>query len=139
MGKVEEFWQSYLAACPATASEQAAGQKAYVAERLGDNPQLADELAQLILEGVKTATCSALWEWEAEGNPLICLWSASGFGWCIPSKKERPSSCPGASDSTASAERTARRPLCFTVSIGSFLLYAMFDSIKGGLGAVRDL
>ena len=66
MGKIEEFWQSYLAACP----DGEAGQKAYVAERLGDNPELADELAQLIVEGVKTATCSALWEWEAEGNPI---------------------------------------------------------------------
>lgn len=66
MGKIEQFWQSYLAACPG----EAAGQAAYVAEQLGDNPRLANELGQLILQGVKTATCSALWEWEAEGNPL---------------------------------------------------------------------
>ena len=31
---------------------------------------MADELGALIVSGVKTATCSALWEWEAEGNPL---------------------------------------------------------------------
>jgi uncharacterized protein YhfF len=24
----------------------------------------------LIFRGIKTATCSALWEWEAEGNPI---------------------------------------------------------------------
>ena len=27
---------------------------------------MADKLGALILKGVKTATCSALWEWEAE-------------------------------------------------------------------------
>lgn len=64
--KIEQFWQAYLAACP----DEAAGQAQYVAEQFGDNPRLADELGQLILQGVKTATCSALWEWEAEGSPL---------------------------------------------------------------------
>ncbi|MCG8365225.1 MAG: ASCH domain-containing protein [Pseudanabaenales cyanobacterium] len=29
-----------------------------------------NELGRLVLDGVKTATCSALWEWEAEGSPL---------------------------------------------------------------------
>lgn len=31
---------------------------------------MADELGALIVQGTKTATCSALWEWEAEGNPV---------------------------------------------------------------------
>jgi uncharacterized protein YhfF len=31
---------------------------------------MADELGALIAQGVKTATCSSLWEWEAEGNPI---------------------------------------------------------------------
>lgn len=66
MEEIEQFWQSYLAACP----EETAGQATYVAEPFGDNAQLADELGQLIVQGVKTATCSALWEWEAEGSPL---------------------------------------------------------------------
>ncbi len=38
--------------------------------QFGDHPQLADQLVQLVLAGIKTATCSALWEWEAEGSPL---------------------------------------------------------------------
>jgi len=41
-----------------------------VAEVWGDSPRLADELGTLILNGVKTATCSALWEYEAEDEPL---------------------------------------------------------------------
>ncbi len=36
----------------------------------GDNPAMADELLNLVLNGIKTATCSALQEYEAEGKPL---------------------------------------------------------------------
>lgn len=64
--KVERFWQTYLASRPDAATAPAR----YVAEQFGDSPQLADELARLIVQGVKTATCSALWEWQAEGSPL---------------------------------------------------------------------
>ena len=31
---------------------------------------MADELGALIVQGTKTATCSALWEWESEGNSI---------------------------------------------------------------------
>lgn len=68
MDEIEQFWQAYLAAGPADSAGPAALD--YVAEPFGDNPQLADELGQLIVQGVKTATCSALWEWEAEGSPI---------------------------------------------------------------------
>ena len=40
----------------------------YSAEGWGDSPQMADELGALIAAGTKTATCSALWEYEAKGN-----------------------------------------------------------------------
>lgn len=63
----EEFWQAWLATLPDDASARHA---TYVVEPFGDNPALADELVTLVLAGVKTATCSALWDWEAEGNPL---------------------------------------------------------------------
>jgi uncharacterized protein YhfF len=42
----------------------------WVAEGFGDGPELADRLGALALAGAKTATCSALWEWEASGDPL---------------------------------------------------------------------
>lgn len=38
-----------------------------VCEQFGDSPELAQELLDLILEGKKTATCGAVWEYEAEG------------------------------------------------------------------------
>ena len=42
----------------------------YVAEGWGDTPQMAGELGALIASGTKTATCSALWEYEATREPL---------------------------------------------------------------------
>jgi uncharacterized protein YhfF len=34
----------------------------YEAHQFGDYPALADELGDLILRGVKTVTCSTVWE-----------------------------------------------------------------------------
>jgi uncharacterized protein YhfF len=64
---IEAYWRSYLDTLPAaspTRNEQ------YVAEGWGDSPRMADELGALIASGTKTATCSALWEYKAEGEPL---------------------------------------------------------------------
>jgi uncharacterized protein YhfF len=65
--KVEAYWDEFLKTQPHDSSYHG---RSYIAEGFGDNPALADELAALVLSGVKTATCSALWEWEAEGNPI---------------------------------------------------------------------
>jgi uncharacterized protein YhfF len=67
MTTIEQFWLAFRATLP---DDAPAHQASYVAEPFGDNPALADELVALVLDGVKTATCSALWEWEAEGNPI---------------------------------------------------------------------
>jgi len=64
---VEEYWSAFLAAQPA---ESPYRQKPYVAEAFGDGGGLADELGQLIVSGIKTGTCSSLWEWQAEGKPI---------------------------------------------------------------------
>ena len=64
---IEQFWQVYLSTLPVDSPVRS---EPYVAEWFGDNPELAAELAALIIEGTKTATCSALWEWQAEGQPL---------------------------------------------------------------------
>ncbi len=64
---VTYFWQDFLATLPADSPYH---QTPYTAEAWGDSPALADELGTLIAKGTKTATCSALWEWEAEGNPI---------------------------------------------------------------------
>ncbi len=40
------------------------------AEQFGSGLEMGHELATLILAGSKTATCSCLWEWEAEGSAI---------------------------------------------------------------------
>lgn len=61
------FWQSYLAALPPNVQPPAAD---YEAWSFGDSPAMADELGQLVKAGTKTATCSLLWEYEADGEPI---------------------------------------------------------------------
>lgn len=64
---IESFWSNFLQSLPE-------GQPVPVempdAWGFGDSPEMADELGRLVVEGTKTATCSALWEYEAESEPL---------------------------------------------------------------------
>jgi uncharacterized protein YhfF len=62
--QIEQYWQRYLK----TLQAQIETQSAYLVDQFGDSPELANELGQLVIDGVKTATCSALWEWEASGS-----------------------------------------------------------------------
>jgi uncharacterized protein YhfF len=64
---VKTYWQKFLSTL---LPESPYHSKTYVAEGWGDSPEMADELGALIALGIKTGTCSALWEWEAEGNPI---------------------------------------------------------------------
>lgn len=59
-----EYWNAFLAGLSPLSSYYG---KRYILERFGDNRKLADELGQLVLDGIKTATSSALWKWETEG------------------------------------------------------------------------
>ncbi len=67
MTSIEEYWSTFLATQPADSPYR---QKTYVAEGFGDGVALADELGGLVASGIKTGTCSSLWEWQAEGNPI---------------------------------------------------------------------
>lgn len=64
---VQGYWQKFLSTLPDDSPYRS---KTYIAEGWGDSPEMADELGGLIAQGIKTGTCSALWEWEAEGNPI---------------------------------------------------------------------
>jgi uncharacterized protein YhfF len=64
---VKIYWEQFLASLPPDSPYRT---KTYIAEGWGDGPAMADELGALIAQGTKTATCSALWEWEVEGNPI---------------------------------------------------------------------
>ncbi|HML24127.1 MAG TPA: ASCH domain-containing protein [Aggregatilinea sp.] len=64
---VERFWQRYLATLPPDHPHRAA---AYTAWAFGDGPALADELAALVCQGIKTGTAGLLWEYEFDGDPI---------------------------------------------------------------------
>ena len=64
---IEAYWRRYLETLP---PDSPVHDEEYVAEGWGDSPEMADELGARISSGTKTATCSALWEYEAEGEPL---------------------------------------------------------------------
>jgi uncharacterized protein YhfF len=65
--QIAAYWQTFLDTLP---DDSPLRQANYVAEAWGDSPQLAQELADLIVAGIKTATCSALWDWQAENEPI---------------------------------------------------------------------
>lgn len=83
---IKAYWQSYLDTLPINSPMR---QKEYVAERFGDSPEMADELGTLIVAGTKTATCSSLWEWEADGDLLptvgyiTIILNGEGYPLCI--------------------------------------------------------
>ena len=87
---IADYWQRYLQTLPA----ETAGDRLYVAEAFGDTPALADALGGLVLAGIKTATCSALWEWEAEQSPLptvgltTIVLNSEGLPLCITETTE---------------------------------------------------
>jgi uncharacterized protein YhfF len=62
---LESYWQEFLSTLPADSPYR---DKSYISEGWGDSPEMADELGALIAAGTKTATCSALWEWQAEAE-----------------------------------------------------------------------
>ncbi len=65
--RVERYWLAYLATLPEDSPVR--GEEC-VAERFGDDSGMADRLGALVVGGTKTATCSALWEYEAEGERI---------------------------------------------------------------------
>ncbi len=62
---IEEYWQSFL---NQTAANETVLQAGYQAWAFGSTPEVADELVSLVLKGVKTATASLVWSYEAEGE-----------------------------------------------------------------------
>ena len=61
------YWQDFLRSLPEDSPYR---DRRVIAEGWGDSPEMADELGELIAAGIKTATCSALLEWEHESDEL---------------------------------------------------------------------
>lgn len=64
---IKRYWDAFLATQPVTSEYH---QKTYIAEGFGDNADLADQLGKLVLNGIKSGTCSAVWEYEADESPF---------------------------------------------------------------------
>lgn len=83
---IQNYWQEFLSTLPPDSPYHS---KTYISEGWGDGPEMADELGALIAAGTKTATCSALWEWEAEGESppetgaVTIVLDGSGSPLCI--------------------------------------------------------
>ena len=77
---VEAYWEAFLEKFPAYRG------KPYIVEPFGDNPALADELGNLVLNGRKSATCSAVWNYEDEGEPFPQV----GTLWLVLDGRSQP-------------------------------------------------
>lgn len=62
----QEFWQAFRESF----AENPPGEDAYQAWSFGDTPEMANELGQLVLDGIKTGTASLAWEYNVDNDPL---------------------------------------------------------------------
>ena len=72
--KTAAFWQAYLTSLP---HAEDASRRFYEIFQIGNSPEAADEGAALIKQGVKTATSSLLWVYQATNKPLPAVGSLS--------------------------------------------------------------
>jgi uncharacterized protein YhfF len=63
--EVVAFWETFQ-----KTDNQLGPDTPYEVWHFGDSQELADELAELVVSGKKTATTSLYWEYEAEGEAL---------------------------------------------------------------------
>jgi uncharacterized protein YhfF len=81
--RIEQYWHQYLMSIP----EGAAPSRRYVDSfSFGFTPADAREIAPLVLNGVKTATGSVLWAYEADRKPL----PAVGDLWIVTVGSDAP-------------------------------------------------
>lgn len=81
--QIDRYWQQYLASREKEfeASEKPAGSFSF-----GSTLEDAQEIAVLVLAGIKTATGSLLWSYESEGKPL----PRAGDFWVITGGADNP-------------------------------------------------
>jgi uncharacterized protein YhfF len=64
---IEAYWTAFFSSLPVGSPYP---MRKRTEEGWGEGPAMADELGALIAKGIKTVTCSALAEWEADGDAL---------------------------------------------------------------------
>ncbi len=84
----QDFWNEYRSTLPGSERVRLPAE-APPASQFGDRPEMADELAALVVAGKKTATAGLVWEYESEGVPLPrpgmfeVVLDGRGDPWCV--------------------------------------------------------
>lgn len=65
---IEEYWQVFITADETRTREYL--NRGYTSWYFGDGEEMANELGALVVAGVKTATASLLWSYEADGESI---------------------------------------------------------------------
>lgn len=63
--RADQFWNLYLRSLPQTPSP---AKRYYETFHFGNSERLANLCADLVMQGLKTATSALLWEYEAKGK-----------------------------------------------------------------------
>jgi uncharacterized protein YhfF len=63
--QVNAFWRSYVERLPGSERDR----EYFEAFQFGAGREMADQLAQLVLDGIKTATSDLIWHMDAKGKP----------------------------------------------------------------------
>lgn len=83
---IKTFWDAFIKSLPEGTENSPEMPEAW---GFGDSPEMAEELGRLVLQGIKTATASAVWEYEAENEPfprvgdISIITGGQGEPWCI--------------------------------------------------------
>jgi uncharacterized protein YhfF len=83
---VVQFWQAYLATLP---ESERASLKMPLSWGFGAGAEMADDLGGLVVQGIKTATCSLFWEYEAgleilpQAGDLSIILDGQGEPMCL--------------------------------------------------------
>ena len=80
---VDRYWEQFLASLPQEAEKPLRYIEAFF---FGTKPEGAREISQLVLAGIKTATGSVLWSYEADGKPL----PRAGDYWIVTNGGDEP-------------------------------------------------
>ena len=64
--RTEKYWQDFIRSLV----DKKSVPNSYVIYQFGNRKQLADELAELVRTGIKTATSTLLWELGYDGEPM---------------------------------------------------------------------
>lgn len=71
--EIEGYWQAFIQSLP----PEDVPAPTYQVWYFGNTKEMANELGRLVIDGIKTATCSLLWEYESGNEPLTLVGDVS--------------------------------------------------------------